>query len=109
MGLKSLFGAVAVALGGWLGTAAEAADLVSTINVEGMHCIVCVRKVTGHLQAIPEAGPVKVDVESGQVTVPARGQTAPSPRSLWEAVERAGYKPVQLIGPYGTFNQKPKS
>jgi copper chaperone CopZ len=110
MSLQSLLGAAALAVGTWFGTGnTEAADLATTINVQGMHCVSCARKVTGHLQAVPEAGPVAVDVATGKVTVPPRSQAAPSPRSLWEAVERAGYKPVQLISPYGTFNEKPKS
>ena len=109
MSLKSVLSAVALTCGAWFGAAAaEAADLATTINVQGMHCVSCARKVTGHLQAVPETGAVTVDVATGKVTVPPRLQTAPSPRSLWEAVERHGYKPVQLISPYGRFNAKPK-
>lgn len=110
MSLKSLLSAVALFCGTWFGAGTvEAADLATTINVQGMHCVSCARKVTGHLQAVPEAGTVTVDVATGKVTVPSRSQTVPSPRSLWEAVEKAGYKPVQLISPFGTFNEKPKS
>lgn len=110
MSLKTLIGTLSLVVGTLFGAAgAEAAELATTINVQGMHCVSCARKIAGHLQAVPEAGPVAVDVATGKVTVPPRSQAAPSPRSLWEAVERAGYKPVQLIGPYGTFNAKPKS
>lgn len=110
MSLKSLVGALSLTLGTWFGAAAaEAADLATTIDVEGMHCVSCARKIAGHLQAVPEAGPVAVDVATGKVAIPPRSQVAPSPRSLWEAVERAGYKPVRLRSPYGTFAEKPKS
>ncbi|MBN8624770.1 MAG: heavy-metal-associated domain-containing protein [Planctomycetes bacterium] len=109
MSLKTLLSAVALAFGTLLGTGtAEAAGSSTTINVVGMHCVSCARKVTGHLQAVSETGPVTVDVETGKVIVPSRSQVVPSPRSLWEAVERAGYKPVQLISPMGTFSEKPK-
>ena len=110
MRLKSLIGALSLAVASWFGGAsAEAADLGTTIEVQGMHCVSCARKIAGHLQAVPEAGPVAVDVATGKVTVPPRSQAAPSPRALWEAVERAGYKPLQMIGPYGTFKAKPTS
>ncbi len=108
MYLKSLVRALSAVIAiGFGATAADATD-VTTIKVQGMHCVSCARKVSGQVQAVPEAGRVDVNPTTGLATIMPRTQAAPSPRLLWEAVERAGYKPVEIIGPYGTFQQKPQ-
>jgi hypothetical protein len=38
---------------------------------------------------------------------PEKGKQ-PSPLALWEAVEKAGFNPIKLIGPAGIFEAKPK-
>jgi len=79
------------------------------ITIEGMHCAGCAKKVARKLEAVKRVASVKVDAKTGIATVvPAKTKTV-SPKSLWEAVEAASYKPTKLTGPSGTFTKKPKS
>jgi Cu+-exporting ATPase len=87
-----------------------AADLpATTISVQGMHCAGCASKVAGKLQAVAGVSKAQVDAAKAVAVVTAKADDAPSPRALWEAVERAGYKPTKIVGPSGTFTSKPKS
>lgn len=81
----------------------------TTISVEGMHCAGCASKVAGNLQAVAGVNKAQVDAAKAVAIVTAKSKAAPSPRALWEAVEKAGYKPTKLVGPAGTFTAKPKS
>lgn len=89
---------------------AHAADPpATTISVQGMHCVVCASKVAGNLEAVVGVQKAQVDAEKAVAVVMAKSSVVPSPRALWEAVEKAGYKPTKLVGPAGTFTSKPKS
>ncbi len=81
----------------------------TTITVEGMHCVVCASKVSSNLQSVAGVQKAQVDAEKAVAVVTAKSSAVPSPRALWEAVEKAGYKPTKLVGPAGTFTAKPKS
>ena len=80
-----------------------------TISVQGMHCAGCASKVAGNLQAVGGVNKAQVDAAKAVAIVTAKPKTNPSPRALWEAVEKAGFKPTKLVGPTGTFTSKPKS
>ena len=81
----------------------------TTITVEGMHCVVCASKVSSNLQSVAGDQKAQVDADKAVAVVTAKSSVVPSPRALWEAVEKAGYKPTKLVGPAGTFIAKPKS
>lgn len=81
----------------------------TTISVQGMHCAGCASKVAGNLQAVAGVTKAEVDATKAVAIVVPKSNAAPSPRALWEAVEKAGYKPTKLVGPAGTFTAKPKS
>lgn len=81
----------------------------TVITVKGMHCAGCAKKIAAKLTAVAGVGQAQPDVpKSLFVVVPAEAK-APSPKALWEAVEKAGYTTVKLEGPNGTFTKKPKS
>ena len=89
---------------------AQAADPpATTISVDGMHCAGCASKIARNLQAVAGVNKAQVDAEKAVATVTPKSKTALSPRALWEAVEKADYKPTKLVGPAGTFTAKPKS
>ena len=91
-------------------SALHAADPpATTISVQGMHCAGCASKVAGNLQAVAGVNKAQVDAGKAVAIVSAKPNAAPSPRALWEAVEKSGYKPTKLVGPAGTFTAKPKS
>jgi Cu+-exporting ATPase len=87
--------------------AAESAS--TTVTVEGMHCPGCAKKIAARLNEVSGVASVKADVAASTLTVGAKVGQTPSPRSMWEAVEKAGYKPVKLDGPGGTFTARPRS
>lgn len=90
-----------------LGGLAEAAN-PTTITVPDMHCMMCVKKIVAQMQAVPGVANVQTNMPAAAVTVVAKDQPVPSPKALWEAVEKAGFKPTRLEGPNGTFTAKPQ-
>jgi Cu+-exporting ATPase len=74
-----------------------------------MHCLSCAKKMTAKLNEVPGVAAVQADVPASRLTVGAKPQQTPSPRALWEAIERAGYHSAKLEGPAGTFTAKPQS
>ena len=61
------------------------------------------------LSAVPGVRSVKTDIETKTARLTPQKPKGPSPRALWEAVEKAGVKPIKLTGPDGEFTQKPDS
>jgi copper chaperone CopZ len=92
-----------------LSSAARAADpTATTIGIDNMHCQSCAKKIAAKLYAVPGVAAVQANVAARTTTVSPRPQQVLSPRVLWEAVEQAGYHPVRLEGPSGTFTAKPQ-
>jgi copper chaperone CopZ len=60
------------------------------------------------LEAVAGVESVKTDVKEQTATVTPKKDKAPSPKELWEAVEKAGYTPTKLEGPGGKFEKKPQ-
>ncbi len=86
----------------------RATDPAATaITVENMHCMSCARKMADQLYAVPGVASVSADVKASRLTVGPKAGEQPSPRALWEAIEKAGYKPTQVEGPAGKFTTKP--
>lgn len=100
-------GAGALLLAGQITFAADAA--VTTIEVDGMHCAACAKKITSQVQTVSGVAAAKADAKTGVVTVSPKSNMALSPKGLWEAVEKSGYTPTKIVGPAGTFTKKPKS
>ena len=61
------------------------------------------------LEAVAGVESVKTDVKEQTVTVTPKKDKAPSPKALWEAVEKSGYTPTRLEGPAGKFVKKPEA
>lgn len=89
--------------------AAAQTPATTTIHVDDLHCPSCAKRVLKMVTAIPGVGAAQADVKASTVTVTPQAQKAPSPRALWEAVEKAGFKPTKLTGPAGTFAEKPQT
>lgn len=81
----------------------------TSILVPKMHCKGCAQTMATELHKVPGVGQVFVKLETTTMIVHAKDGQAPSPRGMWEAVERAGYQPSRLQGPGGVFTNKPKS
>jgi copper chaperone CopZ len=103
-------GLVAIALASISATTdAAERDVRTTIDVKGMTCQGCANKLVKQLNQIPGVATAQADAKKGvALAVPQQGAKLPSPRAQWEAVEKVGFKPVRLAGPYGVFTSKPK-
>jgi copper chaperone CopZ len=81
----------------------------TAIYVTDMHCETCAKKIARKLYATPGVREVKANVPKNLAfVVPEAGKTC-SPRSLWDAVEQAGFEPVKIVSPAGTFTSKPEN
>ena len=92
-------------------TAASGAakTVYTTIVVKGLHCESCAKKLMARLNTVRGVASSQADAKKGlALVVPKNPRQLPSPRAQWEAVEKAGYTPVKLQGPLGTFTSKPK-
>jgi copper chaperone CopZ len=79
----------------------------TTIHVHNMHCDECAKKIARKLYAIPGVVEVRADVNNNiAYVVPQKDKSLPA-RSMWEAVEAAGFAVAKLEGPQGTFVAKP--
>lgn len=107
IGLLSL---AALAMVAALNRSSPAAETRATVlTVKGMHCAGCAKKIAGKLKSVRGVEEVAADVPKSFFVVTPAEDESPSPKALWEAVEKAGYTAVKLEGPSGTFNKKPKS
>jgi copper chaperone CopZ len=100
---------------GTLSTAAVSQQLLAAppvttvIEVHNMHCADCARRIARKLYAVPGVVGVRTNVAANTATISPQQRKQPSPKAMWEAVEKAGFKPLRLEGPYGTFVSKPSA
>jgi copper chaperone CopZ len=80
---------------------------LTVITIDELDCPTCAKKVEKNLTEVKGVAEVKTDVKTSTATVAARTGEAPSPRAMWEAVEKAGFKVTKMQGPGGTFTVKP--
>lgn len=112
---KLLKGLVLFAAAGFLVSAQIQGQNPSTppaytvITVQKMHCAGCAKRIAGKLYEVAGVEKIQVDVEKKTLWVHPKTGTQPSPRGLWEAVEKASDQPTRLHGPYGVFIAKPQS
>ncbi len=98
--------ALLAALDGPIAAAANVPAI--TIRVKDMHCENCAAKIRRGLYAVAGVVNVKTHVKTHVAVVVPQQNRQPSPRAMWEAVEKAGFQVVQLAGPGGTFTEKPQ-
>ena len=107
---RSLLGMGLAALSAYATSSVQAAEpTLITIRVADMHCATCARKIAGRLVTVPGVLQAKANPTTNIATVTPQKTKAPSPKALWEAVEKAGFKPLKIEGPLGTFEQKPSA
>lgn len=81
----------------------SAEEKIYRINIEGMHCNMCVYRVNKSLKKLKQVKEVEVDLDSGTATVTLNDGMDLKPEELEEAVEDSGYKPngVEVVGANG--------
>lgn len=102
--LTASLGAVAAA------TALQAASPVTytTIYVQDMHCADCAKTIAKKLYAVPGVVEVRADVPKNIAYVVPGKEKKLSSKALWDAVVSAGFVPVKMTGPEGTFTKPPR-
>jgi copper chaperone CopZ len=86
-----------------------AASPGTVIEVHNMHCNDCARKIASKLYGVPGVVAVRTNVKANLAIITPQQQRRPSPKAMWEAVEKAGFKPIKLVGPQGEFTSKPSA
>ena len=81
----------------------------TVISVEKMHCESCAKRIANKLYEVNGVEKIQVDVEKKTLWVHPKAGAQPSPRGLWEAVEKANDRPINLQSPGGVFTSKPQS
>ena len=87
---------------------ASPAANVTVIAVEDMECPSCAKKIVAKLQAVAGVAKVVADTETSKLSITPKEKASPSPKAMWLAIEKAGYKPTRLEGPSGKFTALPK-
>lgn len=91
-----------------LRTTVEAGNpMPTTITVPNLCCQGCVKKAASQLSAVPGVGTVQANLQAKQLVVLPKPDMTPSPRGMWESLEKVNKTPSRLEGPSGTFTQKP--
>lgn len=99
---------VALLTGAWHG--AYAADpKPTTITIPEMDCPSCAKKIADKLVKVDGVAKAEADVKTKTIKVTPKPGLAPSPKELWEAVEKLEKTPTRLDGPGGVFTAKPKT
>lgn len=80
----------------------------TVITLEKMHCDGCAKRIASKLYEVAGVDKIQVDVEKKLMWVHPKAGVQPSPRGLWEAVEKGADRPLRLQGPYGNFTSKPQ-
>jgi copper chaperone CopZ len=93
---------------GLLTTSVLAAQPDTTIVwVSDLHCASCAKKLVSKLFTVPGVVDVKTNVKKGTVLVIPEKTRQPSPKSIWEEIEKADFTPTKLRCPTGVFEKKP--
>jgi copper chaperone CopZ len=95
-------------LAGWQQSHAASPVPYTTIRVHNMHCDECAKKIARKLYAIPGVVEVRADVNNNIAYVVPQKDKSLSARTMWEAVEAAGFAVARLDGPQGAFTVKPQ-
>ncbi|MDA0661129.1 MAG: heavy-metal-associated domain-containing protein [Planctomycetota bacterium] len=91
------------------GFAATPTNSQVVIHIKAIHCAACAKKISKKLHGVDGVHEVKADVKKDLAVVSPVKDKSLSARALWEAVEAAGFKPIKIVAPSGTYNEKPQS
>ncbi len=78
----------------------------TAIHIKSMHCKSCAKKIAGKLYAVRGVMRVRTDVKQNLVVITPQPKKKIDAQALWKAVHAAGYQPLKLAGPSGTYLPK---
>ena len=79
----------------------------STVTIPEMDCAGCAKKLGQELIKVSGVAKAEYDVQARTIKLTHKPGATPSPKALWEAVEKGGKDPSKLEVPGGTFTKKP--
>lgn len=92
---------------GTAGQPAGPATKTISLVVDDLTCAGCAKSVAKAVAAVAGVEAATADLKTKTLSVTPQAGKKPSAKALWEAVEKAGYKPTKLAGPDGTHEKKP--
>jgi copper chaperone CopZ len=105
-----MVGVAAAATLAWLGgvTAQTTSNTPrAVLTIPDLHCPGCAKGVEKKLLQVPGVVAASSNLADKTIAVQIRPEALPSPKAMWEAVEKAGKKPTKLVCPQGAFTSKP--
>lgn len=79
------------------------------LTLKDLDCPSCAKKLAAKLVQVPGVAEVKTDLDTRAAAIRPQPNRQVSPRALWDMAEKAGFEPVKLEAPDGTFTEKPKN
>jgi len=80
---------------------------LTKVKIDDLDCPTCAKALVKVVLKLPGVEKAEADVEKQILTITPKGDKKPSPKEIWEAIEKEGYTPVKLEGPDGKFEKKP--
>ena len=81
----------------------------TAIYVGDMHCANCAKKISGKLFRVKGVMKVRTNVKQHVAIVTPQSKKVVDVKAAWKAVQSAGFEPVKLVGPEGSFTPDEKS
>ncbi|MCH2113959.1 MAG: heavy metal transporter [Pirellulales bacterium] len=81
----------------------------TAIFVGNLHCKTCAKKLASKLYAVKGVVRVRSNVKDNLTIVTCQKKKKLDINALWTAAQKAGFQPVKLINPQGTFIPDPKT
>jgi copper chaperone CopZ len=81
----------------------------TTIHVGSLHCKTCAKKIARKLYTVKSVAKVRSDVKANVVVITPQSKKQLDVKKLWDAATKAGFAPVKLVGPDGTFKPDEKT
>ncbi len=81
----------------------------TVIYVGDMHCKTCAKKISRKLYAVKSVVKVRTDVKADVAIITPQQKKTLDTGALWSAAQQAGFQPLKLVGPAGTFTPDPET
>jgi copper chaperone CopZ len=81
----------------------------TAIHVGNLHCKTCAKKIARKLYTVKGVVKVRSDVKANVVVITPQNKKQLDVKKLWAAATKAGFAPVKLVGPTGTFKPDAKT
>jgi copper chaperone CopZ len=90
-------------------TTLKIAESDTVIYVGDLHCKTCAKKIARRLYTVKGVMNVRTDVAADVAIVSPQPKKTLDVKALWTAAQKAGFPPVKLVGPAGTFEPDPET